>query len=157
MSFLSRGHRQRMSPITSDIWPVDMERFFNDTFRRVGLSQSANLTNQLSDWSPKVDISETDSEIKVMAELPGLSEKDIDLSFHNNTLTIKGEREFHKENEKENYYCVETSYGSFRRVIPFDVKIDPEKIKAEFKKGILNVHLAKSEDVMNSSRKIKIN
>ncbi len=101
---------------------------------------------------PAVNISETENEVKVEAELPGLEPKDVEITLQNGNLILKGEKKFKQEESKENYHRIECSYGSFYRAIPIDAEVDVDKIKAKFKNGILNIVLPKKE----SSRVKKI-
>lgn len=103
---------------------------------------------------PVVDVSESENEIMVKAELPGMEAKDVDITLENNQLLIKGEKRFEEEEKKENYHRIERSYGSFFRSIPMPVKVKAEGIKAKFEKGILNITLPKDEAA--KSRKIEI-
>src|SRR5437764_10150555 len=89
-----------------------MNRVFEDAAGRGWRSDEASATTS---WSPAVDIYETDGEIMVQAELPGIDRKDIALNLENNVLTLKGERRFEKENNQENYHRIERAYGGFSR------------------------------------------
>ncbi len=106
-------------------------------------------------FMPKVDVSETDKDVCVTAELPGLDEKDIDLALAENALTIKGEKKVEKEEKEEGRYHVERSYGAFQRRITLPCEIDPDKVKATFKKGVLSVTLPKTAKAQ-STKKIAI-
>jgi HSP20 family protein len=106
-------------------------------------------------WSPSVDIFENDNELIVKAELPGMEMKDIEVTFENNVLTIKGERRFEHETKKENYHRVEREYGSFSRSFALPTYVDEGKIRADYKDGMLNVVLPKRE--MAKPRGIKVN
>ncbi|MFP4480843.1 MAG: Hsp20/alpha crystallin family protein [Desulfohalobiaceae bacterium] len=103
---------------------------------------------------PALNISEDDQEIKVEAELPGMEAKDVDISLQNSNLVIQGEKKFEDEDKRDNYHRVERAYGSFYRSIPLPVKVDEEKIKANFKNGILNISLPKQEEA--KGKKIQI-
>ena len=98
-----------------------------------------------SAWSPDVDIFEDENEIVVHAELPGVESKDVDLNIENNVLTISGQRNLEYEDKKENYHRVERSYGTFSRSFSLPRLIDETKIRAEYKNGILKVHVPKHE------------
>jgi HSP20 family protein len=106
-------------------------------------------------WSPSVDIFENDNELIVKAELPGMEMKDIEVTFENNVLTIKGERRFEHETKKENYHRVEREYGSFSRSFALPTYVDEGTIRADYKDGMLNVVLPKRE--MAKPRGIKVN
>ena len=99
----------------------------------------------MSQWSPPVDILEDEKEFLVKAELPDLKKEDVRVVVENGVLTISGERRFEKEENKRRYHRVERSYGSFSRSFSLPDGADPAKVNAEFKNGILQVHMAKSE------------
>lgn len=100
-------------------------------------------------FSPSVDVSETDKEVCVTVELPGIDEKDIDLAIAENALTIKGEKKTEKEEKDEGRYHVERSYGSFQRRLMLPCEINTDKTKATFKKGVLKVTLPKTAKAQN--------
>lgn len=104
---------------------------------------------------PVVNVSETEKEISVDAELPGLEVKDVDVSLDNGSLVIKGEKKFEGEEKKDNYHRIERSYGSFARTVPLPAKVNPKGIKAKFEKGVLHVTLPKAEPSA-PAQKIKI-
>ncbi|MGA1864143.1 MAG: Hsp20/alpha crystallin family protein [bacterium] len=95
--------------------------------------------------SPAVDMEETEKEIIVKAEMPGLDPKDFQISLSENALTIKGEKKEEKEEKKKNYHMVERRYGSFYRSIPLPCPVEGDKVEASYKKGILEVTLPKAE------------
>lgn len=94
---------------------------------------------------PPLDISETDENILVKVEAPGIEPKDIDISVSGDTLTIKGEKKLEKEEKGKNYHFVERSYGSFSRSVGLPTPVNSDQVKAEYKKGILEITLPKSE------------
>jgi HSP20 family protein len=99
------------------------------------------------DWVPPVDIYQNDQhEIVLKAEIPGLSREDIDIRVENNTLTIKGERRHEKEIKKEHYHRVERAYGTFSRSFSLPNTVDPEKVRAEYRDGVLTVALPCREE-----------
>lgn len=105
---------------------------------------------------PQIDVSETDGEVTIEAELPGVDEQDIDVTVADNLLTIKGEKKQEKEEKKKDYHLTERSYGSFSRsmTLPFDA--DPKKIKASFDAGVLKITLPKPPEVKSKVKKIAI-
>lgn len=107
-------------------------------------------------FNPRLDFTETDKEYRVTVELPGLDEKDVDLSLANNTLTIKGEKKQEKEDKRKDYYRMERSYGMFSRSIPVPDGVDVEKVDASFKKGLLLIRLPKSEEAQKETKRIPI-
>ena len=107
-------------------------------------------------FSPNIDVKETDKEIKVSAELPGMNDKDIDVSLTKDALTIKGEKKEEKEDKGKNYYRMERSFGSFTRTVPLPAEVDTENAKADFVKGVLTVTLPKSPRAIKETKKISI-
>lgn len=115
-----------------------------------------NADNEITgSWTPAVDVYESENAIEIKADLPGMTEKDIDVSVENNTLTIKGERKFENEEKRENYHRVERQYGSFYRSFQLPNTVDVSKINANFKNGILELALPKREET--KPKKISIN
>jgi len=94
----------------------EMEELFDNFFR--GFELEPFFDRRLSTFSPNVDVTEKDKEIEVSAELPGMDDKDIEVTLNNNSLTIKGEKKVEKEDKEKDYYRMERSYGSFSRTIP---------------------------------------
>lgn len=92
---------------------------------------------------PNVDIYEDKEEIVCMVELPGMDIKDVEIRLEDSTLTIQGERKMTREDKKENYVRVEANYGSFSRSFTMPSTIDKDRIRAEFKNGVLEIHLPK--------------
>ena len=107
-------------------------------------------------FMPQVDVADTDKEIKVSVELPGLDDKDVEVSLTKETLTIKGEKREEKEEKGKDYYRSERSFGSFTRTIPLPFEIDAEKAAASFKKGVLTVNLPKTKQVISETKKVAI-
>jgi HSP20 family protein len=107
-------------------------------------------------FSPRIDVTEDDKAVKVMAELPGMDEKDLDISLRGNTLTIKGEKKEEKEQKGRDYYRMERSYGSFSRTIPLSSEFETDKVQAELKKGVLTVTLPKTVKAIEETKKIPV-
>ena len=105
---------------------------------------------------PELDVKENTESILIEAELPGVEEKDVSVSFANGTLTIKGEKKQSKEETKENYYLSERSYGAFERAIRLPDSVDDTKIEAKFDKGVLKITAAKKPEAIRAERKIEI-
>jgi HSP20 family protein len=95
--------------------------------------------------SPGFELSETDAEIRVKVELPGVDEKDIAVELEEETLVIRGERKEEKETKKRNYHVSEMSYGGYYQSIPLPAKVDYGKAKAKFKRGVLTLTLPKTQ------------
>lgn len=108
------------------------------------------------EWAPSLDVSETKDNFVVKAEVPGIDAKDIDISLTGDVLSIKGEKKQEREEKEEDHHLVERSYGSFSRSIRLPAEVEPGKIKASHKNGILKVTLPKSERVKAKEVKIKV-
>jgi HSP20 family protein len=119
--------------------PDEIDRFFN------GFGLDLNVSDSV--WSPTVDISETENQYEVNAEIPGLKKEDIKLSVEDNVLTLSGERKVEKETDKKNYHRIERAYGKFERSFRLPKEVDAENIKANYKNGVLTVQLPKTEAV----------
>lgn len=99
----------------------------------------------VADWTPSVDISETEQEYQIKAEIPDVKKEDVKVMLEDGVLTIQGERKHEKEEKGKKYHRIERSYGSFVRTFSLPDVIEEEKVKADFKDGVLNLHLPKSE------------
>jgi len=131
----------------------EMDRVFDDFFGNFGLTPfGGSFTEQYGAFNPRVDITETDQEVKIAAELPGLDEKDIEVSLTGDRLTLSGEKKAEKEDKGENYYRMERSYGSFQRTIPLPIEVETDKVEATFKNGVLTVVLPKMATVQNRKK-----
>ena len=126
-----------------------VNRLFESTFPR--RSDNSALTT----WAPAVDIYETENELVVKADLPDISEKDLDVRVENNMLTIRGERKFEKKVEEDNYLRVERTYGAFSRSFSLPNTVNNEAIKADYKNGVLTVTLPKRAE--SKPKQVKVN
>ena len=111
---------------------------------------------EAGEWMPSLDLSETDNDIIVKADLPGIDPKDIDISLANDVLTIKGEKKQEREEKDENYHIIERSFGSFTRSLRLPRDVQSDKISASYKNGVLKVVLPKSEEAKAKEIKIKV-
>jgi len=105
-------------------------------------------------WAPSVDIKETETDITVKADLPGMKKEDIDISIDNDTLVIKGERKFEKEEKDKDYVRMERSYGSFYRSFTLGVPVKEDEVKASYKNGVLEIVIPKAE--VKKAKKVEI-
>ena len=119
----------------------EMDRMF-DEFSRGSLL--APFEGEWGVFDPRVDVVETEQEVKVTAELPGLDAKDVDLTLSHNVLTIKGEKKHEHEEKGENFYRAERSYGSFQRSVALPQGVETDEIEAAFDKGVLTVTFPKT-------------
>lgn len=130
-----------------------LSSFFGRSPRRRG---NGHGDLALADWAPMADISEDENEYVIKAELPELKKEDVKVTVENNVLTISGERNFEKEEKKKKYHRVERAYGRFARSFALPDNADASKVKAEFKDGMLTVHLPKSEKAKPKQIEVKI-
>src|SRR5574340_316343 len=131
----------------------EMDSLFDNFFRGFDLEP---FENRLGTFSPRIDVTENDKEMKISAELPGMDEKDIDVSLQNDMLTIKGEKKEEKEDKGKDYYRMERSYGSFSRSIPLPIEVETDKVEAKFKKGVLSITLPKTAKAVAETKKIAV-
>ncbi len=121
-----------------------MNSLFDEAFR--GLTSRGEGLPYRGSWAPAVDIYEDNNNLYVEAELPGMSEKDIKVNLENNTLTLSGERKWEREDKNDNVHRVERAYGTFVRSFTIPATVDPEKVSAVYKDGVLKVTLPKREE-----------
>lgn len=105
---------------------------------------------------PALDIAETDDALEITAEIPGVAEKDLDVSVTGDVLTVKGEKTSDHEETEKNYHLVERRYGSFRRAIPLGFTPEDNKVAATFKDGVLKLRIEKPEEAVAKTQKIEI-
>ncbi|MFY9939594.1 MAG: Hsp20/alpha crystallin family protein [Silvibacterium sp.] len=128
-----------------------MNRFFRVANRPEGPEEALTTTAV----APPVDIYEDEHNIILKIEVPGIDEKDIDVSIQNNTLTVRGERKIEKEEKEENFHRVERQYGSFTRSFTLPSSVDPGQVSAHCDKGVLKISLAKKAEA--KPKQIKVN
>ena len=135
----------------------DMSDRLNRMFSRQALPQaSGKETMVVADWVPSVDVSETDGEYQIKAEIPDVKKEDVRVTLEDGVLTIQGERKQEKEEKGRKYHRVERSYGSFVRSFTLPDLVDEEKVKAEFKDGVLNLQLPTSEKAKPKAIEVKV-
>ena len=110
----------------------------------------------ITQWAPSVDIIEDDKEYLVKADLPEVKKEDVKVTVENGVLTITGERKFEKEEKDKKYHRIERSYGNFFRSFTLPDAADGSKVNAEFKDGVLKVHLPKSEKTKPKAVEVKV-
>jgi HSP20 family protein len=130
----------------------DFDRLFREAF--TPFFGEGDLSTRT--WAPPVDIYETENDIVLKAELPGVDPKDVEVRVEDNTLYLKGERKFEKEVKDENYHRVERAYGSFARSFTLPNSIDSENVKADYKDGLLTLTMPKREEAKPKRIKIAV-
>jgi HSP20 family protein len=124
--------------------------------RRPGKGEGEKEAISVAEWSPLVDITEDEKEYLIKAELPEMKKEDVKLTVENNVLCISGERKYEKEEKDKKYHRVERAYGSFMRSFTLPDDADGAKVAAEYKDGMLKVHLPKSEKAKPKSIDVKV-
>jgi HSP20 family protein len=132
----------------------EMNRLFEGFFSRPLQMPAWFETVEPGQWLPSIDVSETDKQIHVRAELPGIEPKDVDVSVSEDRLVISGEKKCEKEESGEGWTHRESHYGSFSRAIPLPEAVDPAKVTARYDKGVLAIELTKSPT--STSRKVPV-
>ncbi|MGA2087858.1 MAG: Hsp20/alpha crystallin family protein [Stellaceae bacterium] len=143
---------------TPDVWTSfrgEMDRLF-DRFGVPSFPSFFGASPDLAFTVPAVDVTEDDKAYKIAAEMPGVEEKDIDVSVNEDTLVLKGEKRQEKEEKGKNTYVSERSYGSFQRAFALPEGVDRGKIAADFSKGVLTVTLPKTPESQKQQKKIEI-
>lgn len=142
--------------VPSVLW--DAEKWFEDVFRRpfsLGLFHRSRFP-EMEEVIPSVDIFEDKNDIVVKAELPGIKKEDIDVTLTDDTISIAGEKKKEEEVQKKNYYRWESSYGSFARTFTLPAEVQTDKVKTEFRDGILEIRIPKTEEAIKKETKVKI-
>ena len=128
-----------------------MNRIFRESRSPQGPEEALTTSN----FAPPVDVYEDEHNITLKIEVPGIDEKDINVSIENNTLTVGGERRFEKDEKEENFHRVERMYGTFTRSFTLPNTVDPEQVSAHYDKGVLKIRLAKKAEA--KPKLIKVN
>jgi len=132
----------------------NVDNLFNSLLDDFFYPSLAGNNQQDNFLSPRMDISETESEYKVEVELPGINQEDIEVKMDNNILTVKGKREEEKEEKERTYYTRERYYGSFQRSVSLPNNVSADDIEAKFNNGILHIQIPKKEQ--DNARRIEI-
>lgn len=131
------------------------EDFFGESLPAAWIGRSAVSAPAFS-FSPAIDVKDTEKEVKIIAELPGIDSKDVSVSVADGYVTIKGEKKLESEEKKEGYYRQERSYGSFQRVVALPENANLDKAEASVKNGVLTVSVPKKADSQGKSRTLEI-
>jgi HSP20 family protein len=130
----------------------EMNRMFDEMFGNLIRSGARQHVDQPTRWAPALDVLQEDGDIVVRAELPGVKQEDVDITFHNGVLTISGERKAEEQREGSGYYVRERRYGSFRRSMTLPQGTDENNINARFQDGVLEVRVAGAAAVQEPKR-----
>lgn len=132
---------------------AQLQNRVNRLFQETSMGQDEGFTT--SSFVPPVDIYETEQNIVLKMEVPGIEQKDLDIRIENQTITIRGERKFEKEVKEDNFHRVERRYGSFQRSFSLPNTVNPEQVTADYENGVLKVTLAKRAEA--KPKQIKVN
>jgi HSP20 family protein len=132
---------------------AQLQNRVNRLFQEASINQDEGLNT--ASFVPPVDIYETEQNIVLKLEVPGVDQKDLDIRIENQTITIRGERKFEKEVKEENFHRVERRYGSFQRSFSLPNTVNPEQVTADYDNGVLKVTLAKRAEA--KPKQIKVN
>jgi len=147
-------------PLFGPRWPTNHP--IDGFFREFGLPSIdwegpfSRIPDGFGDQWPRVDMSETDDEIQITAELPGVDKDNLEISLSDGRVSIRGEKNEQEENKGKDYYRLERSYGSFRRTFPLPCEINTDKVDASFKDGVLKINLPKTEAARQRIRSIPV-
>ena len=141
----------RYQPFDLDDFAPPM-RLFQDSVNRIFSEASTNRP-----WTPSVDVKETENEIVLLADVPGVDEKNISIKIEDVTLTLKGDRSFEGAKKGEGYHRIERGYGAFVRCFSVPDSVDPEHVAASYKNGVLTVTLPKKEIAKPRTIKVAVN
>jgi HSP20 family protein len=130
---------------------TDVDRWFNNFFNTDRSYFGESLT-----MSPLVNVEETDDNYVISAEIPGVKKSDLNISFENNVITISAEKKSEKEKKDDRYHYRERSYGRFYRSIPVPSSVKIDEIEAEYKDGVLNITVPKTEEAKPKSIDVKV-
>lgn len=133
----------------------EMNQMFDDFFHGFEVTPFGG-ERSFGSFSPSVDVRENETEISIRAELPGLTENDIEVTVADDALTLRGVKKEEKENKSNDYFHRETRYGSFSRIIPLPSGLNAEKVDARFKNGVLTVVLPRLPDAKAKGKKVAI-
>jgi HSP20 family protein len=133
----------------------ELARFERDMEEMFGRLPAWSWAEREGGWAPAVDMVDRKDEIVLRADLPGLDEKDIEVTVQDGSLIIRGERREETEEKKEDYYYSERTYGVFARTLPLPTGVEADNVKATFKNGVLEVHLPKAKEAKGKKIEVK--
>jgi HSP20 family protein len=134
----------------------EMNRLFDDAFSGFGLPSLFGPALQQMPAAPKIDVSETDNEIQVTAEMPGIDQNDVEVLLEDDRLIIRGEKREEREDKDRNYHVRERVQGAFSRTLPLPFAPDPNQVKAEFKDGVMTITIPKPQEVKQKQHRIEV-
>lgn len=146
--------RRRSAPV--DFLHREVNRLFEDFFRGFPWEWAESLGEPRGSFFPRLDVTEDEDKITVWVELPGVDEKDLEVSLSPGVLTIRGEKHQEHESERGGYYRLERAYGCFERAVPIPCEIEEDRVEADFKRGVLRITLPKTAAARAAARHIPV-
>jgi HSP20 family protein len=134
----------------------EMNRLFDDVFGGFGLPSAFGPALRQMPAAPKIDISETDNEIQITAEMPGIDQNDVEVLLEDDRLIIRGEKKEEREDKDRNYHVRERVQGAFSRTLPLPFAPDPNQVKAEFRNGVMTITIPKPQEVKQKQHRIEV-
>ena len=141
-----RGRRGFYDPVS------EVNRMFEDMLGNLARQPRGQQGTEVTEWAPAIDVVTEDGDLVIRAELPGVKQEDVDITLHNNVLTISGERKAEQEEERGGYYVRERRYGSFSRSLTVPEGVDESKIHARYENGVLEVTVEGAAQVQEPKR-----
>lgn len=151
---LRRGEHEMEHPL--DAFHREFDHLFETLWRNFDLPMLGRYEMPFAGTMPRMDMVEDENRIRIAVELPGMDEKDVEVTLSDNVLTIKGEKKVETEEAEKPYAYMERSYGSFCRRIPLDVEVVTDKVEATFDKGVLSIDLPKTAEAKKAYKKVPI-
>jgi HSP20 family protein len=134
----------------------EMNRLFDDVFGGFGLPSAFGPALRQMPAAPKIDVSETDNEIQITAEMPGIDQNDVEVLLEDDRLIIRGEKKEEREDKDRNYHVRERVQGAFSRTLPLPFAPDPNQVKAEFRNGVMTITIPKPQEVKQKQHRIEV-
>lgn len=134
----------------------EMNHLFDGFFRDLEVPDIFPFHAEEGGFVPRLDLKENDAGFTVTAEIPGVNEKDLELTVTRDSMTLRGEKQSETKDEKEHYHYYERRYGRFERTVPLPAEVDSSKVEANFKDGVLKVTLPKTETAKREAKKVKV-
>jgi HSP20 family protein len=134
----------------------EMNRLFDDVFDGFGLPSAFGPVLRQMPAAPKIDVSETDNEIQITAEMPGIDQNDVEVLLEDDRLIIRGEKKEEREDKDRNYHVRERVQGAFSRTLPLPFAPDPNQVKAEFRNGVMTITIPKPQEVKQKQHRIEV-
>ena len=160
-SLMPFSRNQPMARWTEDTDPFlamrrEMNRLSDDVFGGFGLPAAFGPALRQMPVAPKIDVSETENEIQIKAEMPGIDQNDVEVLLEDDRLIIRGEKKEEREDKDRNYHVRERVQGAFSRTLPLPFAPDPNQVKAEFKDGVMTITIPKPQEVKQKQHRIEV-